>query len=154
MKNSNQKLYLEQIDRKIKSFKVLKKESVPPLGWINALRSALGMSLQQLGKKLGVTPPSVKEMEIREKHKTITLKTLEDVAQALDMDLVYAFIPRKKSLKEMIKLQADKVAKGVVLETDYNMQLESQGNSNARIKKAIKERQEELVNKMPRYLWD
>jgi DNA-binding transcriptional regulator YiaG len=64
MKNSNQKLYLEQIDRKIKSFKVLKKESVPPLGWINALRSALGMSLQQLGKKLGVTPPSVKEMEI------------------------------------------------------------------------------------------
>jgi predicted DNA-binding mobile mystery protein A len=154
MKNSNQKLYLEQIDRKIKSFKVLKKESVPPLGWINALRSALGMSLQQLGKKLGVTPPSVKEMEIREKHKTITLKTLEDVAQALDMDLVYAFIPRKNSLKEMIKLQADKVAKGVVLETDYNMQLESQGNSNARIKKAIKERQKEIISKMPRYLWD
>jgi len=154
MKNSNQKLYLEQIDRKIKSFKVLKKESVPPLGWINALRSALGMSLQQLGKKLGVTPPSVKEMEIREKHKTITLKTLEDVAQALDMELVYAFIPRKNSLKEMIKLQADKVAKGVVLETDYNMQLESQGNSNARIKKAIKERQKEIISKMPRYLWD
>jgi predicted DNA-binding mobile mystery protein A len=154
MKNSNQKLYLEQIDRKIKSFKVLKKESVPPLGWINALRSALGMSLQQLGKKLGVTPPSVKEMEIREKYKTITLKTLEDVAQALDMELVYAFVPRKNSLKEMIKLQADKVAKGVVLETDYNMQLESQGNSNARIKKAIKERQKEIISKMPRYLWD
>jgi hypothetical protein len=70
------------------------------------------------------------------------------------MDLVYAFIPRKNSLKEMIKLQADKVAKGVVLETDYNMQLESQGNSNARIKKAIKERQKEIISKMPRYLWD
>ena len=154
MKNINKKLYLEQIDNKIKAFKVLKKVSLPPFGWINAIRSALGMSLQQLSNRLGITPQSVKEMETREKHKTVTLKSLEDVAQALDMDFVYGFIPKRKSLAVMVELRAEKIAQEIVLQTAKNMQLENQGNSKMRLKKAIKDRKQEIINKMPRYLWD
>jgi hypothetical protein len=34
------------------------------------------------------------------------------------------------------------------------MKLEDQGFTNARIKKAIKERAEEIKNEMPKILWD
>jgi predicted DNA-binding mobile mystery protein A len=91
---------------------------------------------------------------MREKNKTITLKSLEDAARALDMQFIYGFIPNKKNLAKMIEDRADKIAQDVVLKTAKTMQLESQANSKSRIKKAIKERKKEIIDNMPRYLWD
>jgi len=54
----------------------------------------------------------------------------------------------------MVELRAEKIAQEIVLQTAKNMQLENQGNSKMRLKKAIKDRKQEIINKMPRYLWD
>jgi DNA-binding transcriptional regulator YiaG len=62
-----QKLILDQIDRKILQLKKIEDLSIPSSGWIYAIRQALGMSLRQLGNKMGITPQSVKEIEERKR---------------------------------------------------------------------------------------
>jgi len=64
--------------------------------------------LQQLSNRLGITPQSVKEMETREKHKTVTLKSLEDIAQALDMDLFMALYLSVKVWQSWLSLELKK----------------------------------------------
>ena len=98
-----QKLILEQVDRKILKLKKLDDMSIPPSGWIYAIRQALGMSLRQLGERMGMTPQSVKENETREKNGTISLNALRRFGKSLDMKLVYGFIPGQDSLEKMIE---------------------------------------------------
>jgi hypothetical protein len=79
---------------------------------------------------------------------------LKQVASALDMHFVYGFIPKDKSLEKMVERRADELARQIVERTSIHMNLEDQGISEIRIKKAIKEKAEELAKELPRYLWD
>jgi len=54
----------------------------------------------------------------------------------------------------LIERRATELAAKIVLRTSNTMTLEDQGNSKYRIKKAIKERAEEIKNEMPKILWD
>ena len=154
MKLRQQKLIIEQLDRKFLTLKSLNQFSSPERGWIFNIRTALKMSLRQLGKRLGISAQSVKEIEQREAEGSLTLRSLSDVAKALDMKLVYAIIPKEETLERMIEKRADKIAREIVLRTSNTMSLEDQKVSDTRIKKAIKEKADEIINKMPRYLWD
>lgn len=153
MKNIKKGLQIEQLDRKIKSFGKLEPE-MPATGWIYATRTALGMSLEQLGKKMGMTAQGVKGLERREQEGSLSLKNLKEVARALNLKLVYGFSAPEKSLNKMIKNRARSVAENIVLRVDRTMQLEKQANSPARIKKAIKDRASKITANQPRYLWD
>lgn len=154
MEISKQHLLIEQADKKLASFSQLGSMTIPPRGWIHTVRIALKMSLRQLGKRLQISPQSVKETEIREANGSITLKRLKEVGAALDMKLIYGFIPNEKSLEEMINKRAMEIAQEIVSRTSGTMQLEDQKNSEERIKKAVKIRAEEIRAKMPKYLWD
>jgi predicted DNA-binding mobile mystery protein A len=96
----------------------------------------------------------MKEIEQREKDGSITLKNLREAGKALDMELVYGFIPKEESLEKMIEKKAYEIAREIVMRTSHSMMLEDQENSKQRIEKAIKERAEEIKNEMPGYLWD
>ena len=148
------KLQIEHLDRRIKAFPPLSDIATLPLGWVKAIRSALGISLQQIAKRLSITKQSVKEMEVREKEGTITLNSLREVARSLDMDLVYAFVPKDGSLNALIDRKAREMATAIVLRTSNTMKLEDQENSEQRIHQAIEERFYELKNEMPKTLWD
>lgn len=65
------------------------------------------MSLKQLAVKLDITKQSVREIEIRKKS-SITLNSLEETANALDMKLVYGLVPKEGSLDRLIKQKAKK----------------------------------------------
>jgi predicted DNA-binding mobile mystery protein A len=151
---SKNKLMIEQLDRKFATLRNVENISVPQTGWIYAIRIALNMSLKQLGKKLGITSPSIKEIEIREKNGTITLKTLNKVADALNMKVVYALIPKDKSLEAIIERAAYDAAKKIVMRTSISMKLEDQENTEERLMNAINAKTEEIVREMPKYLWD
>jgi len=138
----------------MQAFPDLQKTSFPPSGWIKAIRSALGISLQQLGNKLSITKQSVLDIEKREKEGTITLKALREAGNALDMQLVYGFVPNDGSLDALIERKAEALATQIVLRTSNTMKLEDQENSKRRIKKAIKERALVIKNEMPKILWD
>ena len=148
------KLLIEQLDKKMEAFRMISPVVVPSEGWIHATRTALRMSLRQLGERLSITPQSMKETELREKEGSITLKNLREAGRALDMVLVYGFVPEKGSLQNMIEQKALEIAKEIVMRTSQSMKLEDQENSKERIDKAIRERAEEIKNEMPAYLWD
>lgn len=148
------KLQIEQLDRRIKLFVEAQKLPNPPIGWIKAVRLALGMTLQQLATKLTIANQSARELEIREKEGTITLKTLREAAQALDMDLVYGLVPKDGSLDNYIDKKAREMAQKIVYRTSTTMKLEDQENTEERIKKAIETRTENIKQNLPKALWD
>lgn len=154
MKDLNKALALEQLDKKTKKIASLDETLIPSRGWVNLIRTTLNMSLKQLGKKLNITSQSVKEIEAREADKKITLEKLNAVAEALNLKFVYGFIPKAGSFDQMIEKRALDVAKQIVLKTSHTMALEDQQNEPARIKKAIKDRAQQIKNEMPKYLWD
>jgi predicted DNA-binding mobile mystery protein A len=151
---NKQKLILEQIDRKILLLKKIEDLTIPPSGWIYAIRQALGMSLRQLGNKMGITPQSVKEIEVREKNGTISLNVLRQFGKSLDLKLVYGYIPKDESLEMIIEKRAEEIAREIVNRTSTSMKLEDQQNNPKRIKKAIIDKTKEIKLEMPKYLWD
>lgn len=154
MRITNQRLIVQQLDKKLKLFSYLRNLYIPPEGWMYSIRTALGLSLKQVGKRLGISASGVKEMERREKNSSLTLKNLQEFGQVLNMKFIYGFVPAEESLERMIDKQATDVAKKIVLRTSHTMKLEDQEVSDERIQKAIKEKAEEIKKEMPRYLWD
>ena len=144
---------LEQLDKRLRAFNKLE-SFAPSRGWAYATRTALGMSLEQLGKKMGISAQAVRGLEQREKEGSISLKSLNDLAQALNSKLVYGFSTNKYSLEKMIGLKARSLAENIVARTHKTMQLEDQANSRMRLRKAIKDRTTEIIDKNIKYLWD
>jgi predicted DNA-binding mobile mystery protein A len=154
MKNNKQLLLLQQTDKKLEAFKHLIALNIPSKGWINTLRISLKMSLRQLGDRLHISPQSVKEIEEREANGTITLNSLRDAANAMDMKLVYGFVSKHESLEQMIEKRARELATEIVMRTHATMTLEDQQNSKERIEQAIEQKTAEIKFEMPKYLWD
>lgn len=135
-------------------FALLTQVAVPPVGWIKAIRQAVGMSMQQLGNKLSVSRQAVMDIERREQDGSITIKSLREVARVMDMQLVYGFVPNDGSLDALIEKRAKELATRIVLRTANTMKLEDQANSLERIREAIAERTNAIKNEMPGILWD
>lgn len=147
-------LQIQHLNTKMLAFASLQKVNLPPTGWLKAVRTALGMSLQQLSNRLSITKQSMQEIEQREKDGSITIKSLREAAKALDMQLVYGFVPNDGSLEDLIDRKAKELATKIVLRTSNTMLLENQENSPDRIKKAIDEKTIQLKNELPKILWD
>jgi predicted DNA-binding mobile mystery protein A len=147
-------LQFQQLNEKLDKFIVLNTLIMPPIGWVKAIRNGIGMSMEQLGKKLSISKQAVLDIEKREKEGAVTLKSMQELANAMDMKFVYGFIPNAGSLDQMIEKRALEIAKKIVQRTANTMNLEDQTNSKERIEKAIKERAAEIINKTPKILWD
>jgi predicted DNA-binding mobile mystery protein A len=150
----NNTLQFQQLNEKLDKFAALSNLVVPPIGWIKAIRNGIGMSMEQLGKKLSITKQAVMDIEKREKEGAVTLKAMQELAKVMDMQFVYGFIPNAGSLDQMIEKRALEIAKTIVQRSSSTMKLEDQENSKERIEKAIKERAAEIINKTPKILWD
>ena len=154
MNVQNNKLIIRQLDRKLQPFQSMKTLAQPPEGWIKLIRKTLHMSLRQLGNRLSITPPSIRDIELREQEGTVTLKTLREAADALDMKLVYAFVPKDASIEKMVERKAHNLALSIVQRTSLTMKLEDQENSHERLQQAVNELTEQLQREMPKILWD
>ena len=151
---NNHLLNIRQLDAKLSDLVPLVKISQPPKGWISQLRKAINMSLQQMGNRLSKTPQAVKEIEKRESDESITLKSLREAGDALNMTLVYGFVPKGGSLEQIVEDRARALAIKIVQRTSTTMKLEDQENSNSRLKQAVDELTQDIKREMPRSLWD
>lgn len=150
----SKKLIQEQLDKKIIKFRGLQDVVVPPRGWIYSIRQGINMSLRQLGQRMSITPQSVMEIEERESNGTVSIRVLKQVAAALEMDLVYGFVPREGSLHAMVERRSKELATCIVEKTAVHMTLENQKTTDERLQNDIKERTDEIKRGLPRYLWD
>ena len=78
----------------------------PREGWIRTVRMALGMSGAQLSRRLGNTRTIASYLERSELDGKITLKKMQQTAQALGCHFIYAIVPQT-SISEIIEKQAE-----------------------------------------------
>jgi len=139
-----------RLDERFKAMGPSVRQSKPVRGWIRAIREALGMTAEQLAKRLGVKQPSVVALEQSEAKGTIELATLRRVAEALDCTLVYALVPNKP-LEQTVRERARLFARRRFEPIAHSMALEDQ--------KVQRKETEALIDEIlretnPRRFWD
>ena len=153
MKPKHIKLAREQLDATLGRFEPLKTLVPPGKGWIRAIRDAIGMTGEQLAKRLNINKQRVSRIEHDEKLGKVKIETLRNVADAMDCAFVYAFVPRD-SLDQTVKEQAKVIAKKRMARSNQMMRLEKQELSDSEKAKAMKTIIDEIVETMPKSLWD
>ncbi len=115
-----------QLDKSLESLPNLETALTrPPSGWVRTIREAIGMTASQLGKRLGVSQPRALAIEKAEAKGSLTLRSLERAARALDCRLVYALVPRK-ALEDVVQERAELLARKHFTRARRTMAPESQ----------------------------
>lgn len=153
MKPKYKQIARRQLDATLAKFAEIKNVQPPPKGWIRAVREALGMSGKQLARRLQVSQPRVFRLEQDEPAGALTLRTMQQTAEALDCVFVYALVPRT-SLEETVCAQARLVAAERMQSVSHTMLLEAQSLSAEEQQAALDGAVEELTREMPRDLWE
>lgn len=154
MKILQKALIQKHLEEQIQSFESGKQHIYPPAGWIQAVRLALGMSLRQLGERLGISASAVTNFEKRELAESISLVTLKKTAQAMDMELVYYFKPKTGLISTNLEKQARKKAKEILAQSNQTMRLENQETNRASQELELERLTRDLLHRMPAHLWD
>ncbi len=146
----SKKLITRQISTKLEQLKDSFNTVRGINSWSKYIREALGMSGGQLAKRLGLAANSLSSLETREIEDRLTLGKIKELANALEGEFVYAFIP-KKPLEEVIHQQAKFKALESLSSSDTHMQLEDQA-----VTSDYQQRLEDLIieKKSSKYLWD
>jgi predicted DNA-binding mobile mystery protein A len=147
------RLRIRQLDRSLVSSRPLEERRPPQGGWARAIREALGMSQRQLAERMGVSKTTVYSAERNEARGTIKLESLTALADGLDCDLVYAFVPRE-SLAATLERRAEEVAGKLVEAVSTSMELEEQGVPDEERRRQVAELASELLAKRPADFWD
>lgn len=153
MKAKYKRIARQQLDNTLSQLSMLKNIHPPPKGWIRAVRDALGMTGKQLARRLLVSQPRVHKLEQDEPSGALTIKTMRQVAEALDCTFVYALIPNT-SLSETVKSQAKLIAMAQMQRVSHTMILEAQELSSKEQQAFLENRVKELTEEMPKELWD
>ena len=145
MRSEFKNLRLKQLDRALEPYRAAREVPRPSKGWIRTIRQALGISSGELARRLGTSRQLPLQLEKGEAEDRVTLKSLRAAANALDCDLVYAFVPRAGSMQELIENRARAEAKNRVLGVEHSMALENQ--AVGRIDEAVEAETRRLVRK-------
>ncbi len=151
---NKKKLLIEQLDQKLGHFQKAEVILVPDRGWINTIRTTLNMTMAQLGAKLQITRQGVKKIEESEAKGTITINSLKEAGEALDLKFVYGFVPKDGTIDNLIDSKAKILARKIVLRTNQNMKLEDQGIGDEKINDSIMDLANEIKREMRKSLWD
>lgn len=151
MTNSYKKLMREQVQNSLNDYSTVVNKAVPKVGWIRTIRDALGLSTRALAKRLGVSQANVTALESRERKGTITLKSLEEIAEAMNCRLIYSIVPIKP-IDKILEDQANVVAHEQISLTNHTMKLEQQELTISQLKKLEDILKKELLQN-PKKLW-
>jgi len=153
MRAQDRALARKHLDKKLSPLRGSKELLRPPKGWVKAIRDSLGMTAEQLARRIGVTKPRVYEIERSELNGAITLDSLERAARAMDCQLVYALVPRQP-LQNMVEQRALLEAKRRVRAAAHTMALEDQAVDEKDLREQIEALAKELLNQRGSTLWE
>ncbi len=128
-----------QFDAQVREFKT-HPEIAGKNTWIKWLMQGCGLSCQMLADGLGTSRQEVHQLLAREQSGQITIKKMQHVADVVDCDFVYAFIPRDN--EEMVRKITIRSAQHLRLELieQYRGTKQYAGAVAARIKKFLARR--------------
>ena len=150
------KQYRDKVNQAVSQFgslTMLPNHGLPKEGWLRTVRTALGMSGTQLAKKLGVTKARISKAEQDEPHGSVTLKTMQSMAEAMDCRFVYAIVP-KQPVEDVIKERAIKKAREQVKAASTHMALEAQSLNREQLEFEIARIAAQIIDKMPSDFWN
>ena len=142
-----------QLDRKLRLLRESGMRIVPQGGWTKTVRNALGMSGKALGGRIGVSQSAISQLEASEERETITLGSLRKLAEGMECDLVYAFVP-KDSLDEIMRRQATLRARNIVNSVATSMELEDQAVSDEDQESQVETLSSELLFRPDTGFWN
>jgi len=143
----------KHLDRRLVALRKTEDLTRPPRGWIRAIREAIGMTTAQLAARTGVSQSRIPRIETGEVNGSVTLKTLQTVAEGLDCTLVYAFVPNK-SLEQMVRHRIAAIAERRLAQTNQTMKLENQAVSPRDLDTERNRLFHELLEGNLRQLWE
>lgn len=142
--------YRGKVNQAVRQFGGL---SMPPEGWLRTVRNALGMSGLQLANRLKVTKARISKAEQDELTGSVTLKSMKNMAEAMNCRFVYAVLPEGE-IEELIRKRAIEKAREQVKQASTHMALEAQSLSDELLAFEIERIASEIVEKMPSDLWN
>jgi predicted DNA-binding mobile mystery protein A len=142
----------KQLDTQLINDSPIILRATPKHGWIREIRDALGMTAEQLATRMKISQSTVARLERNEQRHTITIESLRRAADAMDCQLVYAFVPRK-SLEATVEAQARRRAQEIVDSIEHTMLLENQARSPAQVAHAVEWTASALVREGGSNLW-
>lgn len=145
-----QKTITRQVSRRLEELRGMQKTVKGIDSWIDYIRLGLGMSLNQLAQRVGVAQSSLSGSVKLEKEGRITVNKLKEIAEAMDCELIYGFVPKKK-IEDLIRDQAKLKSTHLMEQAETHMSLEDQKvtlDKQERLKDLIEDK---IYSK---YLWD
>lgn len=141
------------LDKRFQEMGTLNLLARPPKGWVRAIREALGLTLAQFGRRMGVSKQRAMKLECDEVQARITLASLERAAQALGCRLVYALVP-EHSLQATLENRADLKAEALMRQTAHTMALEAQAVTPEEAQAQRHKLTQQMLNGNLSRLWD
>ncbi len=158
MKLNKERINLQrhQLDNRLKRIINIKGEDIPAQGWVKAIRESLGIPATLLAKKLGISQPTLSELEKYEAKGSITINSLKKMADALNCDLKYFIIPREpyKSFEDIIDRQIDKAVKKELNDLNQTMLLENQALSQKEMNYQMDIVRRKMKDKITSKIWE
>jgi len=152
MTAKQRKLRRQQLDRQISGSALGQLPPTPEGGWIQAIREALGMTLDSFGERLRMTRQNVHQLEQAEAAESITLRRLRTAAEALDCELIILLRP-KKPLDESLRDRALAAARAQVLRAGHSMAMEQQAVTDAHLNDLIEQTADEMIERGDSRIW-
>lgn len=147
------RLRLRQLDFQLQAWLPVALASRPREGWAKAIRQALGIQLTQQARKLKIAPSVLTNLEKSEARSSITLKSLERIAESMNCRLVYALVPATP-LDSMRREKARRIASATISRVAHSMRLEDQSISTDASERQIVELTNALLDEWRAELWD
>ncbi len=111
MRNGERVLLREKLDHEQRIFRVAAKKAPDFPQWLRRVRQGLGLQAREMARELGVNVSVIFRLEKSEEQKSISLRALEKMAEAMGCKLVYAIVPRGgKTLAELAEERVEEEA--------------------------------------------
>lgn len=128
----------------------------PNGGWVRTVRTALGMSVSQLARRLGVSRAAIYQAEQAEPDGKLTLKRMSEIASAMDCRFVYGFVPahQGQKIEDVIEARAHRLAHEIVQGTSTHMALEAQSLTTRQLEDETTRVARDILADRPSSIWD
>lgn len=125
----------------------------PAKGWLQAIRTSLGLNVRQFAERMKVDKSRISRMERDELTGSLTIHSLRHAAELLGCDLVYALVPKTR-LEEVVKKRAQEVAGRPWHDSSHTMALEDQALNSQQKKHLLVAQVQRLCRETPKQLWE